>query len=141
MIFILIIVLQIYPSLKMPLLLSYELYNSGKLRKNHPLTCSLSSLELKIIEANQQKIIIYFLWCSASIIWIFCPYICQLGYKRNNCKNIIVEKFCDFLFSFQLNLIFSVHRQTSYRDKPPNATNVLRDKRTKDKRTNGISLK
>ncbi len=36
---------------------------------------------------------------------------------------------------------FCVHRQTSYRDKPPNATNILRDKRTKDKRTKGTSLK
>ena len=34
-----------------------------------------------------------------------------------------------------------VHQQTSYRDKPPNATNTLRDKRTKDQHTKGTSLK
>ena len=39
------------------------------------------------------------------------------------------------------NLINSVHRQSSFRDKPPNATNILRDKRTKDKCTKGTSLK
>ncbi len=44
--------------------------------------------------------------------------------------------------SLVLYRVFSdttIHRQMSYKDKPPNATNILRDKRTKDKRTKGKS--
>ncbi len=83
---------------------------------------------------------------ASPITWTWCPRgtwnsLCtgrlnsldRLKNKNEQCDRKIV-----YLYN---NLYNMVHWQTSYRDKPPNATNILREKRTKDNRTKGTSLK
>ena len=45
------------------------------------------------------------------------------------------------IHSFSFSLQKKGTPTASYTDKPPNATNIIRDKRTRDKRTKGTPLK
>ncbi len=57
----------------------------------------------------------------ASIKWIFCLYICQLGYKRNKCKNVLrllksfVIPFFLLQFLFTIYFLIIVKSFASYR--------------------------